>query len=274
MQQRRLGLACVLASVLAVGVPSAASADATVRANTAKTNAALTELKGQLDSLGQQVGELKTKTDGLAFVAAAAPQIVDGLLQLKTGLETLASAYQAVEYGIAQVNVYGGGGAIVNPPSWSGDIPDDGNGASTSGTTTFVNTSPSPRAVTLSLNAYIRSNEADVNGDNGPVGQAGGTLTVRDSGGNWVLCTNQGATGGIAVTLPGEPINTPDGAKRDLPLTNIVHGKSRTDQTLPGGDAPQLTSCSFTATAGGLYTAEWTASFLDIPTTTSPGPRD
>lgn len=272
---RKLSLALVAAcAVAAVGPASALAADTAVRQNTAKTNQAIDELKQQLSALGTQVGELKTKTDGLAFIAAAAPQIVDGLTQLKTGLETLAGAYQAVEYGVTQVNVYGGGGVMVNPPSWSSDIPDDGNGATTSGTTTFISTFPGVRDVTLTLNAYIRSNEADVNGDNGPVGQAGGTLTVRNAAGAWVQCTNRGATGGIAVTTPGEPIQTPSGPVTDLPLVNIVHGKPRTDQTRPGGDAPELTSCRFNATPGTPYTAEFTASFLDIPTTTSPGPRD
>lgn len=270
--QRRLSLACAAAcAVAAIGPASALAADTNVRQNTAKTNAAIEQLKAQLATLGGQVSELKTKTDGLAFIAAAAPQIVDGLTQLKTGLETLAGAYQAVEYGVARVNVQNAG-AIVNPPSWSGDIPDDGNGATTSGTTTFVN--GAPREVTLTLNAYIRSNEADVSGENGPVGQAGGTLTVRDATGAWVPCTNQGATNGIAITLPGETINTPDGPIRDQPLVNIVRGMPRTDQTLPGSDAPQLTSCRFNAGPGMLYTVDYTASFLDIPTTTSPGPRD
>jgi hypothetical protein len=271
---RKLSLACAAAcAVAAIGPASALAADAKVRQNTAKTNAALNELKAQLASLSSQVAELKSTTDGLAFIAGAAPQIVDGLTQLKTGLETLAGAYQAVEYGVVRVNVQGGG-TLVNPPSWSPDIPDDGNGATTGGTATLIHIG-GPRAVNVTLNAYVRSNEADASGP-GPVAQGGGTLTVRDENGAFVPCANHAATGGAAITGMTEPIQTPDGPITGQPLTNIMSGKPRTDQSLPGSDAPELVSCQFTTGAGAplRYTIEYTATFLDIPTTTSPGPRD
>jgi len=275
MQSRKVLGTIVAACALAVAVPATATAAPKIKANTAQTDAALAELRSQVKQLQEAIARLDGQSGGVSALLAAAPQIVDGLLQLKTGLETLAAAYQSVEYGIAQVNIVGGNGAIalVNPPSWSSDIPDDSNGATTSGTATLVNQN-APRAITLTLNAYVRSNEANMGGS-GPVAQAGGTLSVRDGDGAFVPCTNLAAqTGGIGVTLPGEPINTPTGPVTNLPLTNIMSAKPRTDQTLPGADAPTLVSCSFTAAPGSFYTAQFTATFLDIPTTTSPGPRD
>jgi hypothetical protein len=276
MHSRRVLATVVAACALAVAAPALASAAPKhVQANTAQADTALAEVKAQIKELQDTVAKLQGQSGGVAAVLAAAPQIVDGLMQLKTGLETLADAYQSVEYGVAQVNIVGGNGAfaIVNPPSWSPDIPDDGNGATTSGTTTLVNQS-APRAITLTVNAYVRSNEANL-GNGKPVAQAGATLSVRDGTGAFVPCTNMVATtGGIAVTLPGEPINTPSGPVTNLPLTNIMSAKPRTDQTLPGSDAPTLATCQFTAAPGSFYTAQFTASFLDIPTTTSPGPRD
>jgi hypothetical protein len=253
----------------------ATTASAKVQANTAATDTALAEVKKQVADLSAAVTALQGQSGGVNLILAAAPQLIDGLTQLQAGLTTLAAAYQSVEYGVAQVNV-GGGGTIVSMPSWSGDIPDDGNGTSTSGTATFIY-GGTGRNVTLTLNAYIRSNEANLDGTTGPVGQAGGTLTVRNSAGDFVPCANQAATGGVAITLPGEPINTPTGPIKTVPFMNILSAKPRTDQTLPGGDAPQLTSCSFTVPPSGAplyYSASFTATFLDIPTTLTPGPRD
>ena len=235
-RQSRKVLATVVALALTAIAPAVATAAPKIKANTAQADAALTQLQAQVKQLQQTVAKLDGQSGGVAAILAAAPQIIDGLTQLKTGLETLADAYQSVEYGIAQVNIVGGNGAfaIVNPPSWSPDIPDDGNGATTSGTVTLVNQS-APRAIVLTLNTYVRSNEANL-GANGPVAQAGGTLSVRDGDGAFVPCTNQGATGGIAVTIPGETIQTPSGPVTNLPLTNILTAKPRTDQTLPGAE--------------------------------------
>ncbi|HWV87765.1 MAG TPA: hypothetical protein VNZ62_20110 [Capillimicrobium sp.] len=269
-------LACAVAAcALTAAVPVAASAAPKVKANTAQTNAALEQVRQQVAELRQAVDELKGQQGGVAAILAAAPAIVDGLTQLKNGLETLAAAYQSVEYGIVQANVVGAG-TIVNPPSWSGDIPDDGNGATTSGTATLLTFGAGGDAVTVTVNAYVRSNEANLNGDSGPVAQAGATLTVRDSAGNFLPCAQHGATGGVAMTPMGETIQTPTGPVTNLPLTNIRSAKPRTDQTLPGADAPQLVACTFASVAGvpAYYTLEYSASFLDIPRTTSPGPRD
>jgi hypothetical protein len=285
MKQRKLGLACAIACAAAVVVPAtAAAADGELRQSTKKTDAAIAELKTQVAALGTQVGELKSSADTAAFIASAAPQIVDGLTQLKNGLETLASAYQAVEYGVAQVNVQGGG-TIVNPPAWSGDIPDDGNGATTSGTALWPNLGAAAKK-TFSVNAYVRSNEADVNGENGPVAQGGALMSAMVSNPvtgttSFAFCEGDATTGGVGgITRAGEPINTPTGPVRDQPLTNILTGKPRTDQSRPGSDAPTLATCTISVPASPapgvpiVVSIQWSATFLDIPTTTSPGPRD
>ncbi|MBX5440685.1 MAG: hypothetical protein IRZ32_04060 [Solirubrobacteraceae bacterium] len=273
-------LACAVAAcALTAALPAAASAAPRkapkVQANTAQTNAALEEVRRQVAELRQAVNELKGEQGGVAAILAAAPAIIDGMTQLKNGLETLAAAYQAVEYGIVQANVVGGG-TIVNPPSWTGDIPDDGNGTTTSGTATLLTFGPGGAPVTVTVNAYVRSNEANLSGESGPVAQAGATLTVRDGSGSFLPCAEHGATGGVAMTPTGETIQTPTGPVTNLPLTNIRSARPRTDQTLPGTDAPLLVSCTFTSVAGvpAYYTLEYTASFLDIPRTTTPGPRD
>ncbi|HEY8582326.1 MAG TPA: hypothetical protein VIL49_05240, partial [Capillimicrobium sp.] len=258
MSNRKLGLACVAACAVVAAGPASAMGAGSIRQNTANTNKAIEELKGQLTQLGTEVGEIKTKTDAFAFIAAAAPQIVDGLTQLKNGLETLAGAYQAVEYGVAQVNVYGGG-AIVNPPSWSPDIPDDGNGASIGATALYPNfQTGGPVTKTFTVNAYVRSNENDANGANGPVAQGGAMMSVTATNAatgatSFLLCQGDATTGGVGgITPSGEPINTPDGAIKNQPLTNILTGKSRTDQTLPGADAPQLATCTVQVPPGTL----------------------
>jgi hypothetical protein len=287
MKQRKLGAACAVAAcaLIAAAPTSAVAKKAEPKTNTAQADKALAELKGQVASLGQQVAEVKSTAGAVEFIMAAAPQIVDGLTQLKTGLETLAGAYQAVEYGVAQVNVVGGG-SIVNPPAWSGDIPDDGNGTTTSGTALWPNFGGAVTK-TFSVNAYVRSNEADCcSGQSGPVAQGGALMSVTASNPatgstSFLFCAGDVTTGGVGgITRAGEPINTPDGAKKDQPLTNIVTGKPRTDQTRPGSDAPTLATCTVSVPASpapGLpmvVQVQWNASFLDIPTTTSPGPRD
>jgi hypothetical protein len=254
-----------------------------VQANKAQTEQAIAELRAQLKTLQDLVAKLDAQSGGVAAILAAAPQIIDGLTQLKNGLETLGSAYQSVEYGIAQVNVVGGG-AIVNPPAWSADIPDDGNGASVSGTALWPNFGPAATK-TFTINARIRTNEAN-KGESGPVAQGGGFMVAEVSypsnliPGQFLLCNGDGTTGGVGgITPAGEPIVTPTGTIKDQPLTNILTASSRTDQVLPGGDAPKLASCtvSVPGAVGGapaIVAIHWQASFLDIPRTASPGPKD
>jgi hypothetical protein len=279
-------LACAVAAcALTAAVPVAASAAKApkVKANTAQTNAALEQVRQQVAELRKAVDELKGQQGGVAAIVAAAPAIVDGLTQLKNGLETLAAAYQSVEYGIAQVNVVGGG-PIVNPPAWSADIPDDGNGASVAGTAVWPNFGGAVTK-TFTINAYVRTNEANTGGS-GPVAQAGGFMVATASNPatgatSFLFCNGDATTSGLGgITPSGEPIVTPTGPVTNQPLVNIMSAKPRTDQTLPGGDAPRLASCTVDVPASPapgvpmVVKIDWQASFLDIPTTTSPGPRD
>src|SRR3954451_16953794 len=126
MLHRRIALVSVVAAcALAIAVPATASATAwKAKPNTAATTKSLDEVKKQLADLKVTVSKLDSQSGIVSLLAAAAPQLVDGLTQLKNGLTTLGDASQSVEYGVAAVNVVGGG-SIVNPPGWSADIPDD-----------------------------------------------------------------------------------------------------------------------------------------------------
>jgi X-X-X-Leu-X-X-Gly heptad repeat protein len=297
MHSRKVLATAVAACAFVVAAPSGAlaakkpakkvtpSTKAVPAANTAATDEAIKQLQAQVKALQDMVAKLDGQSGGVALLLSAAPQLVDGLTQLKNGLETLASAYTSVEYGVAMVNV-GGGGTLINPPAWSADIPDDSNGTSISGMALYPNTNTGGvTRKTFTLNAYVRSNEANL-GDNGPVAQAGGMMFVTaynlaDNTTRMLPCIGEPTTSGVgAITPVGEPINTPAGPIKTLPFTNITSAKSRTDQTLPGGDAPRLASCTVDIPAALAPVApivvkvDWSATFLDIPTTTSPGPRD
>jgi hypothetical protein len=230
---------------------------------------------------------LNTKTDGidarLKVIEGAAPQIVkgltdlkDGLTKLQTGLESagagltkLGDAYRAIEYGTA--GVYKQDDTQIGPFIQSGDIPDDGNGAAASGSI------PAPLAAgdSLRIQATIRSNEADgANGD--PAGQVGAVL--------YVTCASSGQCGGgptsgaVSCTpaqTPPAQFTTPAG-NLTLSLVNIPTKSSETDPTTPGPDegvdATAGARCQV-ATAG-LYIVTVQTQFFDLPTSTTPGPRD
>ncbi len=273
----------LLCAVCAVGLLAALPASSLALSNKALTKRTTT-LNKKVSTIGKDVGTLKssvTSLEGtitsLGAVADAAPQIIDGLTQLKNGLTTLGQAYSAVEYGVVTVS-RSDGGVIGIAPQWTSDIPDDGNAASTAGEGVAVLAAGA--SVTFNLDAIVRSNEADQDGKNGPVAQGGGMLWVTGAiagnatyDGAFIPCTN---TGSVAQTATGEPIRTPDGLAKDKPLVNITSGVPRTDQSLPGNDSSHLIQggCAFTAPASGAYIVHYSASLLDIPTSTSPGPRD
>jgi hypothetical protein len=270
---------------------------------------ALGQKNAQQDGANAQQDVTLADVPGLkstvALIVAGVPDIVSGLTQLKdgltaagAGLTTLGSAYQAVEYGVAKVSAtnatVAAGGSIT-----SSDVPDDGNSAVGNGTAILVATG-SPVAV--DLKADIRSNEGD-NGAGATVGQAGGFVYVKgtqqtftdndadvDPGGGVVAANRDGAETvvqrvacggapnppGIFGTVAGDSIVTPTGTVTNLPLKNLPGGIARTDTTHPDASSTSLlpATCQFAATPGAVYEVYYNVNFVDIPTSTTPGPTE
>jgi len=237
----------------------------------------------------QKIGALQTQTGNidsrLKVIEAAAPQILDALTKLKAGLEAagaglqkLGDAYQAVEYGRAVVSpgdadlTVAAGGA-----GTSADIPDDGNAISLNDDAIVV-AGAGATTESLNLRALIRSAESDGDSSSKTAGQAGGFIQVSNADtGARVACTGAPNPPGIFGTTPGDTIVTPSGPTTTLPLKNIPGGHSRTDTTEPtGANGTSLlpAPCSFTAAPGTTYRVHWSVQFLDIPTSTTPGPTE
>jgi hypothetical protein len=253
-------------------------------------------LTGTLRSAGvvlaghsQQLQSLQTLTaniDGrLKTIEAAAPQIIDALTKLKAGLEAagaglqkLGDAYQAVEFGRAAVSpgdtdlTVAAGGA-----GTSADIPDDGNAISVSDDAIVV-AGAGATGETLNLRALIRSAESDGDVSSKTAGQAGGFIQVTNADtGVRVACSGAPNPPGIFGTTPGDSIVTPSGTTTSLPLKNIPGGNSRTSTTEPtGANGTSLlpAPCAFAAAPGTTYKVHWSVQFLDIPTSTTPGPTE
>jgi len=242
----------------------------------------LTDHAQKLQALQTQTGNIDTR---LKAIEAAAPQILDALTKLKdgltaagAGLQKLGDAYQAVEYGRAAVSpgdadlTVAAGGA-----GTSADIPDDGNAISLNDDAIVV-AGAGATTESLNLRALIRSAESDGDSSSKTAGQAGGFIQVTNADtGARVACTGAPNPPGIFGTTPGDSIVTPSGPNTTLPLKNIPGGHVRTDTTEPtGANGTSLlpAPCSFTAAPGTTYRVHWSVQFLDIPTSTTPGPTE
>jgi hypothetical protein len=235
-----------------------------------------------LVALQTLTGKLDTR---LSAIEAAAPQIIDALTKLKdgltaagAGLQKLGDAFQAVEYGRAAVSAgdadltIAAGGA-----GTSADIPDDGNAISL-GDDAIVVAGAGATNEALNLRALIRSAESDGDSSSKTAGQAGGFIQVSNADtGARAPCIGAPNPPGIFGTTPGDSIITPSGPNTTLPLKNIPGGHARTDTTEPtGSNGTSLlpAACTFTATPGTTYKVHWSVQFLDIPTSTTPGPTE
>jgi hypothetical protein len=232
-------------------IATLATVDATLKAVTPVVTKALTDLQAGLVAVG------------------------NGLTTVGAGLTTLGSAYQAVEFGRAAITVTGGGAAAGDKVT-SADIPDDGN-VNTTGDDAIIRAATT--TVSVDLRALIRSAESD-NGASATAGQAGGFVQVTNlDTGAGVNCIGAPGTtpGGIFGTQAGDSIVTPTGTVTNLPLKNIPGGQTRTSTVEPTGTngvsllpAP----CSFPAVAGDDFKVHWSVNFVDIPTSTTPGPTE
>jgi hypothetical protein len=221
--------------------------------------------------------------DALTKLGTAAQQLKDGLTTVGAGLTKLGDAYQAVEYGRA--GIFAGdadltiaaGGTVT-----SADIPDDGNPITT-GEDAIVVAGAGATTESLNLRAGIRSAESDGDPDKGgssstTAGQAGGYIFIVniDNPAQRVACTGAPNPPGIFGTTPGDNIVTPTGTVNTLPLKNLPGGFKRTDTTQPTATSTSLlpAACAFTATPGATYEVHYSVNFLDIPTSTTPGPTE
>src|SRR3954465_5154885 len=243
----------------------------------------------------KSLADLQTLATGidnrLKVIEAGVPQGLDGLtklqaaaLALKTGLETagagltkLGDAYQAVEYGRA--GIFAGDADLTIAAGGSGtsaDIPDDGN-AITTGEDAIVVARAGATNESLDLKAAIRSNESDGDSTSKTDGQAGGYIFVVDNDtGARKACSGAPNPPGIFGTTPGDSIVTPSGTVTNLSLKNIPGGVSRTDTSKPDATSTSLlpAPCTFAATPGHTYEVHYSVNFLDIPTSTTPGPTE
>jgi hypothetical protein len=253
---------------------------------TAKLTTDLTALDGKVTTQGTKIDDIDTRLKG---IEAGVPQVLDGLTkladaatQLKTGLEAagagltkLGAAYQAVEYGRASL-FYTNGTAVAGTAVTSADIPDDGNAINVA--EDAIVAIPTTAATTINLRAAIRSAESDGDDAAKTAGQAGGFIQVYNgTNGDSIACAGSTAPLGIFGTQPGDSIVTPSGTVTNLPLKNIPGGNLRTDTTHPDGTSTSLLPAACTiagATAGDVYKVHYSVAFLDIPTTTTPGPTE
>ena len=264
------------------GIAAVRKSLASLTATTTHVDARVTGVDARVTGVDARVTGVDTRLTG---VEAATAQLVSGLEAVKDDLttetarlQTLDSAYQAVEFGRAALSpgdadlTIAGGGA-----GTSADIPDDGNAISLNDTAIIVAGAGATNE-TLDLRALIRSAESDGDDEEKPAGQAGGFLQVTNANtGDRVPCTGAPNPPGILGTPTGESIVTPSGTVTNRPLRNIPGGHSRTDTTEPtgvNGTSLLPVACVFQPTPGTTYSVHWSVQFLDIPTSTTPGPDE
>jgi hypothetical protein len=210
--------------------------------------------------------------DGLTKLGEAATQLKDGLTALSAGTTAgftkVTETFRAVEYGSA--GVYAGTtqiGPFINSP----DIPDDGNGATATGSI------PAPglaASTPLVLRAAIRSNEADGAATGDPAGQVGGLLYATCGSTAGCGAVPSGAIGCTAGPPPTSPFVTPAGTL-NLALVNIQQKSPETDPTTPGPTGGvDATGGTCTIPTAGTWIITAQAQFFDLPTSATPGHRD
>jgi hypothetical protein len=258
---------------------------ANLTGNVGKQVQALADVQTQVTGIDTRLKAIEAAApvlvDNLTKLGAAAQQLKDGLTTVGAGLTTvgagltkLGAAYQAVEYGRAGIFL-GGSSVVAGGAVTSADIPDDGN-AITSTEDAIITAGAT--TTTIDLRAAIRSAESDGDSAAKTAGQAGGFVQVSDlqTGASVPCAGSPPGAGGIFGTQPGDSIVTPSGTVTNLPLKNIPGGNLRTDTTHPDATSTNLlpASCSITTVSGSSYRVHYSVNFLDIPTSTTPGPTE
>ena len=262
MSHRHVPLALVAVAVMAVSLFAVSSAGAysagEKRAETKQNTRIKTALKG-VNTNAQALVDIRTLAQSvdtrLKVIEGAAPQIIDGLGQLKTaaeqlkaglttageGLTALKTLAGATEYGIGQVIVLVPGptpqaGSFVVTP----DIPDAVQQAQT--TQQFI----AQHSGALAVAYGVRSGESDGTGSSNPAAHC--KVTVTNEGGSTETTAANPGLGG----LPFQPVNT----KSTLTSTDPANAGFPFGLKTSGSDADSTTTfvSSVTVTAGDTYT--------------------
>jgi hypothetical protein len=202
-------------------------------------NAVKTALRTAVPAQAAQLTKLESVDNRLKGIEAAAPQIIDGLGKLKTGLETagagltsLKTLATSTEYGVGQVFIGAtpvAGAFLVTP-----DIPDAVQQAQTSGT--FI----ASGAGAITVRVGVRSAESD--GD-GTVPAAHCRVTVIGPGGTTATTSKPNAALGGA---PFYGINT-----KSVPTsTEAANAGFPFGPKTSGADADTLVNLTDTAGSG------------------------
>src|SRR3954453_8660896 len=290
-----LVLFACLALCVAAPVASARTAHAAAGTPSNKQlNSKIKKANAKIKALGAAVATLTTDQKNTAAtlktIVDAAPQLISGLTALKDALTPLGTAYQSVEYGVMHTVLSVTAPVNANladmPNQYSGDIPDDGNGAQVSGAVPFTapNLGVGNYTLTPNVRASIRSAEGDGKATGDPAGEVGGLI--------YVTC---GSAGGCGPAPAGSVMCAPGQTPADFPFTDPSTGNTsvktlekiqvaaaRTDQSRPSDDPSDVATANatagnrfpFTAVPGSTYIVNTTFQFFDLPTSTSPGPSD
>jgi hypothetical protein len=260
--------------------------------------------------LGAVARRLQSAEGGVGLLLGAAPTLISSLQQLGTavrdqiapGLQALATAVQtqiapglqrvgdfisSPEYGAVagriQLPAAAGGTVNMTPALVSPDIPDSGNPAAMTAANFPVDLSALPAAAgnaAITIVGAIRSNENDGLGNPAqPAGQMGGALTVVCLAGACANAANAAVEPGelacAPVITPESEFALPNGETTDERLETILFKTALTDTDEPNEDSQNILgdgSCQ--VRGGGVYGLNINAQAVDIPTSTSPGPKD
>jgi hypothetical protein len=290
---------------------SQAEQDFWIRRATRTNNKQQRQIRSVTNRLGDAV-ETLTEVDGrLAGIEALAPVIASALTALQQGLTTVGSglsqlnqAYQSVEFGATRMFIGpGGAGGAVPFTAVSPDIPDDGNRATASGEVPVpvgpnANAGQIPENVLLSPRSAIRSAESDGAATGDPAGYVGAIIFVTCGGGPaaGAACDADPGAGSVPVPTgavlcvlgptPNQNINIPGQGTQPVGVVTIQEKTTRTDQLKPDANSPNPVAGGPTSgplsTPDGCLTGETgntllvnvQSQFVDIPTSTTPGPTE
>ncbi len=153
--------------------------------------------------------------DRLANLTTGLQQVVDGLAALRAGAA-------AQEYGVVKVQL--GTNDVAGAILTSGDIPDDSNAATVSGTV-LVPVPNGANSVPIRLLAGVRSGESDGTGPNDPVAWAGiVTMSVASSFGGTTI-----GGGNVALSTTVPISSAPNNAEGVAPVYPIPLKAPRVD---------------------------------------------
>jgi hypothetical protein len=273
--RRQLITAVVTATSLALVAAPAGAATKTDKAQTkaikkaqktatsagkAAKSAGKTAKKAAQDAT-KGISDAKSAQTGVNGILGQVPQVLDGLAKLAAGLTkagegltALANGYAAQEYGVVKVQV--GTTDIDGALLVSGDIPDDGNSATVSGTM-IVPVPANTTAQPVRLLAGVRSGESDGTGPTNPVASAGiVTMSVANVSGGAAPPGTLTIGGGNAVATAAPITSKPNTTLKGAPIYPIPLKAPRSDATpnpfgFPTDKAIDLTDASLLYDLGG-----------------------